>query len=256
MKVKMLEKKDNKVKLEITGTTPAFTNMIRRTILQHVNIPAIDSIDVIKNTSSVYNESLAHRIGLVPLTYKSGMSTKEDCKCKNKGCTMCEVKMVLAKKGPATVYAKDIKSTDKDLKPSNGDAIIIKLYENQEINLEATAVIKTGADHANWQPAVIGYQYFPTLKISKDAKNIKDIVKACPHDLIDEKTLKLKDPYKCDLCNQCIEAADDGAVTIETDNTRHILTIESISGVDPKTLMLEALKETSEKLKELEASLK
>ena len=256
MKIKLLEKTDSKVKLELAETNPAFTNMLRRTIVQHVSVAAIDNIDVIKNTSALYNETLAHRIGHVPISYKNKMVQKENCKCKNKGCSLCEVKMVLKKSGPCTVYAKDFKSTDKDVKPSNGDIIIAKIYENQEINLEATVVINTGKEHTNWQAAIVGYQYYPELKIAKDVKNIKDIIKACPKGLIDEKTMKLTHPEKCDFCQQCVNAASNGAVTVVGDKTRHILTVETVSGTDPKTIILDALTNMAKNLKELETQIK
>ncbi|MCK4968115.1 MAG: hypothetical protein KAS12_03585, partial [Candidatus Aenigmarchaeota archaeon] len=164
--------------------------------------------------------------------------------------------LVLTKKGPCTVYAKDFKSTDKDIKPSNGDIIIAKLYESQKINLEATAVLKTGKEHTNWQSAIVGYQYYPEIKFSKDVKNLKEIIKSCPKGLIDEKTMKLTNPEKCDLCKRCVEAASNGAVTIEGDKTRHIITIESVSGMEPKTILLEALTKINKDLKELESDIK
>ena len=86
MKIKLLEKTDSKVKLELNGTNPAFTNMLRRTIVQHVSVAAIDNIDVIKNTSALYNETLAHRIGHIPINYKTKMVKKEDCKCTDCKC--------------------------------------------------------------------------------------------------------------------------------------------------------------------------
>lgn len=256
MKIKLLEKTDTKVKFELAETNPAFTNMLRRTIVQHVSVAAIDNIDVIKNTSALYNETIAHRIGHIPISYKNEMVQKENCKCKGKGCSFCEVKMVLQKSGPCTVYAKDFKSTDKDVKPSTGDIIIAKLYENQDLNLEATVVINTGKEHSNWQAAIVGYQYYPELKIAKDVKNIKDIIAACPKGLIDEKTMKLTTPEKCDFCQQCVEVASKGAVTITGDKTRHILTVETVSGTDPKTIILDALTNMAKNLKELETQIK
>jgi DNA-directed RNA polymerase alpha subunit len=69
------------------------------------------------------------------------------------------VKLVLKKKGPGVVYAGDMKSTAKDVKPRYDGIPITELFdENQEIQLEATAQLGTGRQHVKWQGAVVGYK--------------------------------------------------------------------------------------------------
>ena len=68
--------------------------------------------------------------------------------------------------------------------------------------------------------------------------------------------MKLTNPEKCDFCQQCVNAASNGAVTVEGDKTRHILTVETVSGTDPKTIILDALTNMAKNLKELETQIK
>lgn len=127
MKVKLLEKGDKTIKFEVKETTPAFVNAIRRSI-SDVNIMAIDFVEVKKNTSTMYNETLSHRIGLIPLTFKPGSYVEtEKCKCEGKGCDKCTVKLVLKATGPANIYASNIASTDDTVKPAEKDILITKL---------------------------------------------------------------------------------------------------------------------------------
>jgi DNA-directed RNA polymerase alpha subunit len=51
-----------------------------------------------------------------------------------------------------------MKSTDKSVRPVNDKIPITELFENQEIDLEATAQLGTGREHAKWQGAVVGYK--------------------------------------------------------------------------------------------------
>ena len=73
-------------------------------------------------------------------------------------CSRCEVAFALKKKGPCMVYSEDLKSSDKKVKPVHGKIPIVELMEGQELELEATAQLGLGKDHAKWQGAVVGYE--------------------------------------------------------------------------------------------------
>lgn len=260
--VKLLQKGEDWIELEVDGIDYSMANAIRRSARNNVYTLAVEYVDIIKNTSALYNEMLAHRIGLVPLKFDPKRYVPKDkCDCKGKGCPKCEVKLVLHKKGPCTVYAKDMKSSDESVKPVNGDEIIVKLKEGQEINLEATAILATGKRHARWQSCVIGYRYFPELRINGKVENPKEVVKACPTKALklEGNTIKLADPYKCDLCGLCKEVSEN-AVEVVGDDTRIIFKVESVCGLPPAEIMKASLKSITEELadfeKELSAKLK
>ncbi|MEA2003640.1 MAG: DNA-directed RNA polymerase subunit D [archaeon] len=257
MKLKVIDKDSSLLRIEISETRPAFVNALRRTIMQKIPVLAIETVDFIDNTSALYDEILAHRLGLIPFSFDmKSYVAKDGCKCKGKGCSSCEVKFVLKKKGPCTVYAKDMKSTDPDVKPADGNVIIVKLLKDQSLDMEATAQIGTAREHAKWQSSIVGFNYFPTLKVDKKRLNeAKACVDACPLGLI-TKDFKLKDPYSCNLCGSCSEACPKGAVTIEGDSSHIILCVESVSGLSPQDIIRKSLEILGNNIGEFEEAFK
>ena len=257
MKVKLLEKGDKSIKIEIKDTTPAFVNALRRSI-SDINIMAIDFVEVKKNTSTMYNETISHRMGLIPLTFKPGTYVETSkCKCEGAGCDKCTVKLALKVTGPANVYASNIASTDDTVKPADKNILLTKLIEDQEIDLEATAKLGNVKKHARWQAAIAGYQYFPKVKMNDGCDLCGVCIKKCQKKLLEEvkggKKVELNEPYKCDLCNNCAKSCPKGVLVIEGDPSRIIMNIESVSGLTPKeivTLAAEALKEQLSALKD------
>ena len=110
MKIEKVNEEGNKLKLIVDGVSPAFINTIRRVGMTEVPTMAIEEVQFTKNSSALYDEVLALRLGLVPLTTDlKTYSLPEECKCGGKGCSGCQVKMTLNVKGPATVYSGDFK---------------------------------------------------------------------------------------------------------------------------------------------------
>jgi len=62
------------------------------------------------------------------------------------------------RRGPATVYSGDLKSSDDKVKPLYDNIPLTDLADNQEIELEALAELGFGKDHAKWQGAIVGYE--------------------------------------------------------------------------------------------------
>ena len=80
-------KDENKLSLIIKDTTPAFVNALRRIILDEVPTMAIEDVEFRKNNSILYDEMIAHRLGLLPLkTDLKSYTVPEHCKCEGKGC--------------------------------------------------------------------------------------------------------------------------------------------------------------------------
>src|SRR3989344_1528823 len=69
MEVKVLSnnKDEGKLSFIIKATTPAFANALRRMVSEEVPTMAIEDIEFSKNNSILYDEMVAHRIGLIPL---------------------------------------------------------------------------------------------------------------------------------------------------------------------------------------------
>src|SRR3989338_6412949 len=121
MKMKILDKTDMKMKFELEGATPAFANTLRRVMMNEVPTLAVEYVDIEENGSGMFDEMLAHRIGLIPLTVPKKFCFKDKCKCEGNGCSMCEVTLVVEKQGPCVVKSGDMKSTNDDARPADMD---------------------------------------------------------------------------------------------------------------------------------------
>ncbi|MEM4518683.1 MAG: DNA-directed RNA polymerase subunit D, partial [Sulfolobales archaeon] len=64
--VSVVERGDNYIKLLFEGVPLQLVNAIRRVALAEVPSMAIADILFIDNTSALYDEIIAHRLGLVP----------------------------------------------------------------------------------------------------------------------------------------------------------------------------------------------
>lgn len=159
MKVTVLSKTDSEMKLVVEGIKTSFASALRRIMISEIPTMAIEWVDFKKNDSALTDEVLANRLGLVPLTFDAqAYNLPNECKCGGKGCSRCQVKLVLKKNIPGVVYAGDMKSIAKDVKPLHEKIPITELFEDQEIHLEATAQLGVGRDHVKWQGAVVGYK--------------------------------------------------------------------------------------------------
>ncbi len=248
MKVKTLSKDKNSVRFLLSDTTPAFANALRRVMVSEVPTLAIEDVEMHQNTSGLFDEVIAHRLGLIPLKFNpKTMNIREECTCKGKGCGKCQVVLVLKKKGPGVIKAGDMKSSDPKVKPVDPEIPIVELIEGQELKFEATAVLGKGQDHAKWQAANVGYKFYPKLKVNSK-KGLSKAVKECPKGVLKKSrsTLKFKDPEKCSLCLRCEEVA---GIEIETDPSKVIFQVESISGLSPKQIVNNAVEIIDQKAK-------
>jgi len=259
LKIKVLEKGENKLVLDIDGINPAFANALRRVSMTEVPVMAVKYVDFVENDSVMFDEMLAQRIGLMPLKFKPGeFNFPEECECKGKGCPNCQVTLVLERVGPGTVYSGDFVSTHEDVVPLYDNIPLVKLGEDQKLKLEAVATLGRGLDHAKYRAAIVSYKYYPEITV--DGRKLKDgeakkIVKSCPPGVFeyDGKKPVVKNPEKCILCMECVEASE--AVKVEPKDTRFIFQIESISALDPKYILNEALEILKRRAKELEDKL-
>lgn len=159
MKVKILEKSDYKMKVLIEGITTAMAGELRRIMISEIPTMAIEWVDFYVNDSILWDEIIAHRLGLIPLTFDSNyFNFKEECQCDGKGCSRCQVTFALKKTGPCIVYSDDLKTTDDRVKPLFDKIPIVELMNDQTLELEAIAELGLGKNHAKWQGAVVGYK--------------------------------------------------------------------------------------------------
>jgi len=147
LKIEVLHSKGNEMEFVLKDATVAFANAIRRIGMSQVPVFAIDSVTFYENSSSVFDEYIANRLGLIPLTSEG--SHKEDE----------EVLFSLEAEGPCIVYSKGLKSSSAKVKCVYDSIPIIKLGEDREMRLEAKARMGDGREHAKFQAGVISYGY-------------------------------------------------------------------------------------------------
>lgn len=261
MEIKLLEsdKKNGTAVFVLTKTTPSFGNLIRKYVLEKVPTMAVEDIEFRKNGSVLYDEIIAHRIGLIPLTTDlKTYNLPQECKCKGEGCARCSVKMTLSTKGPGTIYASDIKSKDSKIKPAYPKMPIVKLLKGQDLELGAVAFLGQGKDHVKWSPGHIYYKYTPIIDIKGEVKNPEKIKQACPVDVFDVKGDKLvinkNNLIKCHLCGACQDL--NQKIVIGEDNTELIFYVESFGQLSCREMVAKAMELFEADLNEFGAQLK
>ena len=156
-----MEKSEQEIKFAVKEVNIAFANELRRIMTSEVPTMAVEIVDFKKNDSAIPDELLANRIGQVPLTFdKKAYNFRETCdNCGGKGCSRCQIELVLKKKGPGVVYSGDLKSKAKDVQPVFDKLPLVELFEGEDLQFEAIAELGTGRKHSKWQAAVVGYKY-------------------------------------------------------------------------------------------------
>ena len=260
MKIEVLEKNNSKIKFLISDIKTSFAGSLRRTMISEVPTMAIEWIDFKKNGSAMPDEILANRLGQVPLTYdRKAYNLPSECKCGGKGCSRCQVKISLKKKGPGMVHSDNLKSGDKSVKPAIEKIAIVELFEDQELQFVATAQLGIGREHAKWKAAVVGYKNLPKIKVNEiDKKDIEKFVDVCPRGVfkINNGKLVVKDPEDCNLCMQCVEASKKGEIQVTPVEDAFVFNVESISGLKPEEIVLLAAKILGSKMEKFKKALK
>lgn len=260
MKLKFLEIKDDYAKILFEDTKPYFVNAIRRTLISDIPKLAIETVTIYDNTSALFDEIIAHRLGLIPLpTHLDLLNFRNECSCGGKGCPSCTVHYTLSKEGECVVYSGDLRPEDPMWAVVDKNIPIVKLLKNQRLILEAEAELGTGKEHAKWQVVCgIGYKYYPVIEIDEKKCNLCGAcVEACPRDILQIKRnkLQIKNVEECILCKSCSEACRREAINVKGDETRIIMQYETDGSMTAKEALKQALKILSRKYEELEKAL-
>jgi DNA-directed RNA polymerase subunit D len=261
MEIELIEadKKNNRLTFLLKGSEPSFANAIRRTAIEDVPTMAIEDVEIRKNNSVLYDEMVAHRMGLVPLTTDlKSYVLPEKCKCNGEGCARCRVQMTIKATGPGYVYASQFESKDPKIKPVYGEMPIAKLLKGQKLEAEASASLGRGRVHMKWAPGLIYYKFKPEVKIG-NVHNPEAVMKACPPGVFEVKAGKLvvneKELLKHDLAGSA-EKASGGTVVVEESPSEFVFTVESWGQLDCKEIIAQAAEELQEQLNELQEILK
>ena len=144
--IQIITKEDNKISIKLKGISLHHANALRRICLNGVPIFAIDTVDIIANSSVLPDEGLTHTLGMIPL--KTELDGSDE--------TNSRVMLVLdseATENTKVVTSAELESKDQVVKPISDKIPIIHLAPGQRIKLNAYARLGRGTEHAKWNSA-------------------------------------------------------------------------------------------------------
>tara|TARA_Y100000310_G_scaffold110664_1_gene109097 strand:- start:2160 stop:2936 length:777 start_codon:yes stop_codon:yes gene_type:complete len=255
MDIKVLKKDDSRVVFKISKINPAIANALRRYIVAYVPTMAIDDLEIKKNDSALFDEMLALRMGLIPIkTDLKSYKLWEGEESERPKSAQYELKLTLKTKGPCTVYSSDIKSKDPKVIPSIDKLPITKLLEDQEININLTARLGQGRDHAKFSPGLAIYRGVPQLSITKDS-NIKSCLEKLSEVITKKGTgLEIKDLSRWNESHE--EICELNGIDVNSSEEDFIFTIESWGQLPPREILLSAVDFFNKKLSDFESAVK
>jgi DNA-directed RNA polymerase subunit D len=257
MEIEIIELSERKARFVLSGVSSAFANAIRRCIISEVPVLAIDDVNIYDNTSVLFDEQLALRLGLIPLKADAKKYTpSRECSCNGDGCALCQVSLTLSAEGPRVVYSGDMVSTDPEVRPAEATIPIVELKEKHKIVVESIARLGTGRQHAKWQAGIAsGYKNMPVVN-TEECDVCGECIKACPRNILELNGNKVKvtDIIECSMCRLCEKVCDMDSIKVTEDTESFIMTFETNGGITAADLAIEAagsIKKRAEELGEI-----
>ena len=252
MDITIHEQTDDNMVFTLGGVNVAYANTLRRLMMGEVPTMAIEDVKFFKNDSVLYDEIIAHRLGLVV------MKTDLDSYKMNEGderleSPQYELVLSMEVEGPKTVYAKDLVSKDPAVQPVYPETIIVKLLEGQKLELEAKAILGIGNQHSKWSPGNIWYTYEPVIQVKNKKPEDKDAFP--PQIFTDKGEIDKKLINTPALVDACVDV-DPSVLAINYDNTQFRFTVESYGALSAKDIVQQALAVFDGHIKNFEGVLK
>ena len=146
--IKVLNADDKKIAIKLNGVSLQYANALRRICLNGVPIFAIDTVDIIENSSVIADEDITHRLGMIPLKTELSRFVESDSRVMfalDSGDTQ----------SPRTITSAELSSNDEVVKPISDKIPIAYLAPGQRVRVEAYARLGRGTEHAKWNSANI-----------------------------------------------------------------------------------------------------
>ncbi len=144
-KLKIIEETKDRIDFQFSSIPVYYINAIRRYSIGKVPVYAIDKILVYENKTSLFDEYIAHRIGMIPLKVEGNPKDEE-------------LAFYLDEQGPKVIYSESLKSNSDKAKVAVEGIPIITLREGQSLRLEAKVKKGVGRTHAKFQSGISSYE--------------------------------------------------------------------------------------------------
>ena len=141
--IQILNSDNKKISLKLKGVSLYYANALRRICLNGIPIFAIDTVDIIENSSVLADENIAHTLGMIPL--KTELDGTDESNSR--------VMLVLDSgdtENTKVLTTAELESKDQVVKPTSKQIPIAHLAPGQRIKLEAYARLGRGTEHAKW----------------------------------------------------------------------------------------------------------
>lgn len=158
--LEIISQDKQRISVRLKGVPLQYANALRRICLNGVPVFAIDTVDMIENSSVMSDEGIAHRLGLIPIrTDLKRFAEPSKCSCKSTaGCSNCRVMLVIDSgdtDSTRTITSAEMSSEDETVKAISDKVPIVQLAPGQKLKLEAYARLGRGTTHAKWNSANI-----------------------------------------------------------------------------------------------------
>ena len=272
MQIEIVEMEDRKAKFILRNSSPAMANALRRTMLQDIPKMAIDKVEFhlgpimqddkeYESVTSLFDEIIAHRLGLIPVPTNDQFTFQKDCSCGGVGCPGCTIMYSLNKVGPGTVLSGDLMPLgDSTLKVKDEAIPIVELTDTQAVPIYATAVMGTAKQHVKWQAAFgVGYSYMPTVTIKADKAGIAEVQEAAASYpglfKVEGGKLVVDDIYRACTYGKAVEQDPvlQNAVTVEWDDTAFVFKYETDGSLTARQVLDKAVEILEQKAEEFAA---
>jgi len=241
--MEIIQNKDDKLVFS-AKIEESLINAIRRYVNQ-IPILAIDEVEIHKNDSPLYDETLANRIGLIPLKMEEINDEKK----------MPELKLETSKEG--WVYSGELKGKIEIIYK---EIPLTTLDENQEIKILAKTKIGRGEEHAKFSPGLIYYRNFAEIKIDKGCNLCEKCIDSCPKKIlkIENKKIVIENSIECDMCDACVEfCKKNGKNAIQINpSEKLVISIESFGQLKTKEIFKKSIKELKKDILEVAKKIK
>lgn len=236
--VEFIERDERSATFLVRGVTPAFANGVRRAMLADVPTLSIDTVRVIENSSVMFDEQIALRLGLIPLTTPDDYMPDDT------------VTLAIDVEGPDTAYSGDLVSSDDQVQPAEENVPIIDLKEDQRLELEADATLGRGKDHAKHQGGVaIGYRHLQRVEVVGEKGEFEDDDPEIIRGVIeDDGELVPAEEFDNDLTNRF----PGKEVDVEEVPNAFVFSVESDGSMPVEELVLAAVESIEMRADELE----